>query len=506
MDSDILLKMSKIGKYFGETRVLSDINIDIKKGEVIGLVGENGAGKSTLMKILCGVHSHYEGELFLDGKSIELKSPRQAAEHGIGIIYQELTVFEDLNVAQNIFIANELGSEIPMTPIKDKDMHSEASGVLKEHLGLDIDTHTLISDMSLAKRQLVEIARCLIQKKRIVIMDEPTASLETKERELLFKIIERLKKRGCTVIYISHYLEEIVRVCDRVVVLRDGELKGDAPISEMTINKIIELMIGRSLDMQYPKEEHKLGEVILSADKLGRKKEYRNISIEMHRGEVIGIAGLTSSGKNEFLRSIMGIIGYDYGVLNVLGKSVKFKSIKDAIACKIAFVPAERKREAIFAKQDISWNTSIAALGKLRPFFIDTKSENRVTEEYISELQTKTSSIKQKISSLSGGNQQKVILSRWLFTEPEIILMEEPTRGIDVNAKVDVYRLINELAKNQKAVCVVSSENAELLGICDKIYVMHNGNLRTVVNPKKCSNEELAYYVQTSGEEVDGNE
>lgn len=500
-ENNILLEMKHIGKSFGGTRALNDVSVTIKKGEVVGLIGENGAGKSTLMKILCGAHNTYDGEIWMEGRRIELKSPAQAADYGIGIIYQELTVFTHMNVAQNIFISNELGGKNPLMPMKDREMHKRAAKVLKEELGLDIDTHTLVSELGLAQREMVEIARCLIQKKKIVIMDEPTASLETRERELLFQIIRKLKEGGCTVIYISHYLEEILNVCDRAVVLRDGVLQADRATSELTINKIIELMIGDSLEKQYPKEDCEFGDVVLKVENLTKKKAFQNINMEIHAGEVVGIAGLVSSGKNELVRSIMGITGYDSGNIQVHGKDLQIKSVADAVKQKFAFIPAERKTEAIFAIQDVAWNTTIASLKQLNPRALNKKKEEGVTKQYIEELRTKVSGTRQAIQDLSGGNQQKVILARWLMTEPEIILMEEPTRGIDVKAKVDVYRLINECAKKGKAICVVSGENAELLGICDKIIVLHDGVIRAVVDSKECTQEQLTYYTQTKGEE-----
>lgn len=506
MEKEILLEMKHIGKSFGGTRALDDVSITVHKGEVVGLIGENGAGKSTLMKILCGAHNTYDGEIWMEGEKIELKSPAQASDYGIGIIYQELTVFTHMNVAQNIFISNEIGGKHALTPLNDRKMHMRAAQVLKEELGLDIDTRTPISELGLAQRAMVEIARCLIQKKKVVIMDEPTASLENRERELLFQIIHRLKESGCTVIYISHYLEEILKVCDRAVVLRDGVLQADRPTSELTINKIIELMIGDALENQYPKEECPLGDVALEIKGLTKKKAFQNIDMEIRAGEVVGVAGLVSSGKNDLVRSIMGITEYDGGKIFVHGKEVVIKTVTDAVKKKFAFIPAERKTEAIFAIQDVAWNTTIGSLGQLNPWALNKKKEDEATTRYVEELRTKVNGIKQSIQDLSGGNQQKVILARWLMTKPDIILMEEPTRGIDVKAKVDVYRLINECAKKGKAICVVSSENAELMGICDRIIVLHDGEIRAVVDPKNCTQEQLTYYTQTKNEEEKRNE
>lgn len=503
MSTNCLLEMRAIGKSFGGTRALNEVSFNLEKGQVMGLIGENGAGKSTLMKILCGAHTQYEGEIIMEGEKITLHSPGDAAACGIGIIYQELTVFTHLNVAQNIFISNEersLGRKGALLPLNDKKMHQRARQILKEELGLEVDTHTRVADLSLAQRQLVEIARCLIQKKKIVIMDEPTSAMEARERELLFDIIRRLKEGGTAIVYISHYLEEVMHICDAATILRDGECQGTWPISDLSVERIIELMIGRSMDQQYPKDPTEQGDVVLKVENLSKRKAFQDISLQLHAGEVVGIAGLTSCGKNELVRSIIGLNQYDSGTVSLQGKLVRYKKIRDAIKNKIAFIPAERKTEALFAIQNIGWNTTIASLGQISPLSLNRKKELDFTEKYIRELRIKTEGPGQKIGALSGGNQQKVVLGRWLMTQPDVIFMEEPTRGIDVNAKVDVYRLINECAKNGKAVCVVSSENAELIGICDRILVMHSGKMRAEVDPAASTQEELTYLTQTKGE------
>jgi ABC-type sugar transport system ATPase subunit len=500
---DCLLEMRNIGKRFGGVRALNNVNLSVQSGEVLGLIGENGAGKSTLMKILCGAHTAYEGEIFLENKKITLHSPGDAAACGIGIIYQELTVFTHLNVAQNIFISNEkrlMGRKGLLFPLNDRAMHREARKILLDELGMEVDTRKKVSDLSLSQRQLTEIARCLIQKKKILIMDEPTSAMEARERELLFDIIRRLKENGCAVIYISHYLEEVLRICDRAMILRDGENRGVFPIGQLNMEKIIELMIGRSISQQYPKDPTTVGDSVLKVENLTKRKAFENMDLELRAGEVVGITGLTGCGKNAFVRSIVGLTPFDSGTVLRNGKPVVYKSIRDAIKSGIAFIPAERKIESIFAVLGIGVNITISGIQKIRPLCISRRLEREFTEKYIDELKIKAQGIWQKISELSGGNQQKVIIGRWLMTQPSILIMEEPTRGIDVNAKADVYRLINECSKIGKALCIVSSEIPELLGICDRIVVMHNGKKRAEVTAAELTREELTYLTQTDCE------
>ena len=500
-----IIEMRNIKKTFGMTQVLKGVDLTLKPGQVLGLVGENGAGKSTLMKILCGVHKKDAGEIYYCGEAIDTLNTEATQKMGISIIYQELSVLLDLNAAENIFINQEQtagrGNGI-ILPLKRADMKKEAKKLFSEQLCIDIDMDLPARFLSLAQRQMIEIARSLTSNARVIIMDEPTAALEKHEQEQLFKIINKLKAQGKAIIYVSHILNEVLEICDDVMVLRDGNVVAIEPVSQLDVSKVISYMIGKALKQQYPKEYVPISNTILRAEGISDKKNFNDISFHARAGEIVGIAGLEGCGKNEVVRAVFGINKLVKGSVYFKDKKIKIRNIKDAKKYKMAFLPADRKTEGLFLDHDIKWNMTIANMKRIIKGNIRKGIEEEVTNDYIRNLSIKAAGTNQIISHLSGGNQQKVMISRWLFTEPEIILMEEPTRGIDVNAKTDVYRLIMDCVKESKSVILVSSEVPELLGICDRIYIMFEGDIVAELPAAEATEAIIAHYsVNTGGEE-----
>jgi ribose transport system ATP-binding protein len=500
-----VLELKNISKSFSGNRVLDEINLKLGHGEVLGIIGENGAGKSTLIKIICGVYNLDQGEIFFDGEKVEFQNPEQSRNRGISTIYQELSLFPSLTVAQNIFIARELdqtGIHGIISPIDNRKMEAEARRILHDVLGTDINIHSLVENLSMAEKQLVEIARALYSQSRIIIMDEPTTALEAREKEQLFQIIRDVKKIGTSVIFVSHYLQEVMKICDHIFVLRDGQCVLDKPADETSVENMIKAMIGRSLEKQYPKEIVPIGEKVLSVKNLTRKKVFQDVSFELHEGEIIGIVGLVGCGKNELIRAMFGIDRFDSGSIETRRKRYPSITINDAMRDRIAFIPADRKTEGIFGIKSVKWNMLISALDLIiKNSWISYRSENRLANGYIDKLKIKTGSSSQTIASLSGGNQQKVLLARWFLTDPQILLLEDPTRGIDVSVKTEVYKLLIEFAKKGNAVVLVSSDEEEVVGICDRVIVLHKGRVSANVKTSETSVEQIKIYSEISGEQ-----
>ncbi len=495
MEQEVVLKMKQICKSFGPVRVLENVDLDLKRGEVLGLIGENGAGKSTLIKILCGIHHATSGTIELNGKEVQIANAQAAQDLGISTIYQELSIIPDLNAVQNIFLNRELtGGKGLAAPFRYSEMKEKARKVLEEELKISINLDIPLKYVPLAQKQMVEIARTVYANAQIIIMDEPTAALQAQEREKLFSVIRRLKERGHSIIFISHHLDELMEICDRLLVLRDGRKVDEGPVAEFSVDRVISDMVGKELKNKYPKKQVPIGDVVMEVKGLSDDAHFFDISFELHRGEILGIAGLEGCGKNEVIRSIFGKNHYTKGQITVDGTTYG-NTIRSAMNRKIAFVPAERKVEGLFLKQSIAWNTTIASLPKLcRLGAISRGEELKQTKEYIKRLATKTEGPDQNIALLSGGNQQKVMLSRWMLTDADVFLLEEPTRGIDVNAKTEVYEAIGSCVERSKGVLVVSSEEEEVLGICDRVIVMKNGRISAVLSAKTATTEEIKHY------------
>ncbi len=481
--SSIVLEMTKITKTFPGVVALKDVNLKVAGGEVHALVGENGAGKSTLMKILNGVHPANSGNIFLEGQQVHFNDVLDAQEKGISIIFQEFNLVNTLSVAENIFLGRFNGSW--------KKIKRDAQELIYS-LGFDFDVNRIVGTLSTAEKQLVEIAKALSYKAKIIVMDEPTSSLTKKETGMLFKIIEKLKKDNITTIYISHKLEEVFSICDTVTVLRDGSTILVSPVADITRDKIIEAMVGRNMDMEFPHRQPNLGDVVLSATQLSRKRLVEGISFDLRRGEVLGISGLVGAGRTELAEMIFGAARIDGGTLMVNGKQAIFSSTQDAIKNSVGMVTEDRKETGLVLEFSIKDNITITNLTKvMKNGLLNNKKEIDAANTYIEKLGIKTPSYKQKLNNLSGGNQQKVVLAKWLFSNVDILILDEPTRGIDVGTKYDIYCLINKLVSMGKSIIMISSELPEILGMSDRIMVMHNGRAKAILDNKDLSAEDI---------------
>ncbi|MDD3824114.1 MAG: sugar ABC transporter ATP-binding protein [Sphaerochaetaceae bacterium] len=472
--SAYVLEMKGITKTFPGVVALDDVTLSVEKGTVHALIGENGAGKSTLMKILNGVYTATKGELFLEGQPLHLQGVRDAQEKGISTIFQEFNLINALSVAENIFLGRFEGKG----QIKWNRINRKARELL-EKLGFNFDVSKPVGKLSTAEKQLVEIAKALSYDAKIIVMDEPTSSLTKKEIELFFPIIEKLRKGGITVIYISHKLDEIFHICDRVSIMRDGKLVGESLVSEITRERIIELMVGRSMEMEYPARTASPGEPVLEVKNLTREPLLHDISFTLHKGEILGIAGLVGAGRTELAETIFGAAVADSGSIEINGKAVSIRSTMDGKANSIGMVTEDRKETGLVLDMSVTRNITVTKLDEVTTGIVLSKQkEGEVASEYVQKLNIKTPSINQTLYNLSGGNQQKVVLSKWLFSNVEILILDEPTRGIDVGAKYEIYCLMNELTEQGKSIIMISSELPEVLSMSDRILVMHKGMIK----------------------------
>lgn len=485
-EAENILELKKINKAFPGVKALTDVDLTLKKGEVLALVGENGAGKSTLMKILSGAYKKDSGSIIFDGREVEIQSPIHSEELGISIIYQELNLIQKVTVAENIYLGRYPEKK---GVIQWKQMCADSEKLMRD-LGLYINVRRVLRELSLAQQQLVEIVKAVSTNARVVIMDEPTSSLSQSETEILFDIIGRLKQKGTSIIFITHRLDEIYRVCDRMTILRDGCYIGSRDVKDVTKNEMIEMMIGRKLTNQYPSRETEPGEVVLEVKGLSDGgHRVKDISFYARAGEVLGFAGLVGAGRTETMRMIFGADKKTAGEIYIHGKRAEIKRPRDAIKCGIGFVTENRKEEGLFLRSSVKVNTVMVALKKILRAGIcfDFKKEKEYAEEYVKRLHTATSSVNKRVMFLSGGNQQKVVLAKWLLSDADIIILDEPTRGIDVGAKREIYEIVNQLVAEKKVVIVVSSDMEEVMGICDRIIVMHEGMISGEVTKESFS-------------------
>ena len=472
--SEYILEMKGIRKEFPGVVALDDVSFSVKPGVIHALIGENGAGKSTLMKVLNGVYQANAGEILINGEKVTLNGVKDAQAKGISIIFQEFNLINTLSVAENIFLGRYNGKKT----IAWKELKQKASELLAD-LGFNFDVNKEVGKLSTAEKQLVEIAKALSLDAHIIVMDEPTSSLTEKEVDMFFPIIERLKAKGITVIYISHKLDEIYRLCDDVTIMRDGQVTGNAAVKDITRDKIIELMVGRSLDMEYPPRTAKPGEPILEVKNLCRRQQLKDISFTLHRGEILGFAGLVGAGRTELAEAIFGADPADSGEIILNGQSVKIRSTLQAKNLSIGMVTEDRKETGLVLPMDVTENTTITDLKSVsKGIILDRKAEEKIAQKYVDSLKTKTPSLHQKINNLSGGNQQKVAVAKWLYSNSDVLILDEPTRGIDVGAKFDIYCLMNELTEQGKAIIMISSELPEVLGMADRVLVMHGGQIK----------------------------
>ncbi|NLF27632.1 MAG: sugar ABC transporter ATP-binding protein [Clostridiales bacterium] len=494
--------MKGIKKRFPGVQALDDVSFELQRGEVHALVGENGAGKSTLMKVLMGIYKADEGEIFYKGKPWTADSPRHAQDMGVSIIHQELNLLPDLSVADNIYVTRE-PRRWKNTVIDDRKMHKLARQRLNE-LGLSIDSRAMVSSLSVAEKQMVEIAKALIVESDILVLDEPTSSLTDSEVERLFGIIRTLRDRGTGIIYISHRLEEFERIVDRVTVLRDGRFVGTKNWSETSLDEVICMMVGRALTEKFPVRDVEIGEVFFRAEHIKRGKAVRDVSLMLRRGEVLGLAGLMGAGRTELARTIFGAAPAESGKFTLEGKEVSIRTTVDAIRHGIAYLSEDRKFDGLFLDLEVSKNIVMANLSHYaRMGVVDDRKCQKDIDARIRELRIKTPSSEQIAGNLSGGNQQKVLISRWLCKKSRIMIFDEPTRGIDVGAKFEVYSLINKLAAEGIGIIMISSEMPEVLGMSDRIVVMHDGRVAGELSREEATQEKimvLASYTQREGE------
>lgn len=483
-----LLVLRGISKSFPGVQALDKVSLSVDRGSVHALMGENGAGKSTLMKCLFGVYEKDEGEIFFEGEPVDFKNSKEALLGGVAMVHQELNQALDLSVSENIWLGR-----FPKKYgifISEKEMHEATRKVFLE-LGISENPRAKMKTLSVSRRQMVEIAKAVSYGSKIIVFDEPTSSLSETEAEKLFEIIERLKKRGCGIIYISHKMEEILRISDKVSIMRDGKLIETHNASEITTEKIINLMVGRELEERYPEKTPKIGGVLLTVNSLSGEKIPKNVSFVLRRGEILGIAGLEGSGRTEILECLFGLRKKTGQIVKEEGK-IENRTPREAMKNGFALITEERRNSGIFSILSLTENTTISSLKKYgRWRFVSRKRQEAATDECIKSMRVKAPSRNVKIESLSGGNQQKIILGRWLLSEPEILLLDEPTRGIDVGAKYEIYKLILELAKEGRGIILVSSEMPELLGISDRILVMSAGKVAGELASSEATQEKI---------------
>jgi len=490
-EPDILLQMKNISKSFPSVKALDDVSFTLKKGTVHALMGENGAGKSTLMKCLFGIYSKDSGEILLEGQKVAFKNPKEALENGVAMVHQELNQALKRNVMDNLWLGRY--PKIFGFVTSEKKMYDMTKEIF-DSMGIEIDPRKVMSRMPVAQRQMAEIAKAVSYNAKVIVLDEPTSSLNGSEVEQLFKIIGELKAKGCGIIYISHKMEEILRISDEITVMRDGKHIATRPAREMDMNTIIKLMVGRELTNRFPPKHVGEGEVALEVKGLSSvHNSVSDVSFSVRQGEIVGIAGLDGSGRTELLENLFGISERKNGNIYLHGKEIKNRNAREAIKNGFALLTEERRSTGIFGILDITENTVISSIKNYRTNLIAlNKGRMRSdTDKMIDAMRIKTPDQKTKIRTLSGGNQQKVILGRWLLTDPEVLLLDEPTRGIDVGAKYEIYQLIIELARKGKAVIMVSSEMPELLGVCSRILVMSGGKLAGEVDANTASQEEI---------------
>lgn len=493
--SAFLLEMNGISKQFPGVKALDQVTLKVRPGTVHALMGENGAGKSTLMKCLFGIYQPDEGEMYLNGVKADIKSSKDALNYGISMIHQELHPVPHRNVMENLWLGRFPTKGFgPFRFIDDKTMYADTLALFRT-LEIDIDPHAVVGALSVSKVQSLEIAKAVSFHSKVIVMDEPTSSLTGNEVEQLFKIINDLRKRGVAIIYISHKMEEILRISDDVTIMRDGRLVGTWAAAELTTDLIISRMVGRDLSQRFPDRRHVPGDTLMKVEGLSSTfaRSFQDISFELRKGEVLGIGGLVGAQRTELIEALFGLRSVARGSISIHGKPVRIKSPIDAKKHKMALLTEERRVTGIFPVLSIQENALIANLDRyVTPYgLLNERKGREEVSRSVEQLRVKTPSVKTLIKNLSGGNQQKVLLARWLLTEPDILLLDEPTRGIDVGAKFEIYSIIAELAKQGKSIIMISSEMPELLGMSDRIMVMCEGRLTGIVDGRTASEEAI---------------
>ena len=491
--TDEVLNMKNISKAFPGVLALDNVNFDLKKGEVHALLGENGAGKSTLIKILSGLITLDSGAIYINGKTVDIKDINDSAGLGISTIHQELVLAGNMCVADNIYMGREFTTK-KLCLVDNKMMRAEAQKIL-DRIGVNIDPLMKVSNLSTAQQQVVEIAKALSVNAQIMVMDEPTSSLTKHEVEKLLRIVENLKNNGVSVIYISHRLEEIFSLADRVTVLRDGKYIGTKDIHETSRDELIKMMVGREVKKYYSHHKITSEETIFEVRNLTTVDKLKNVSLELKKGEILGISGLVGAGRTELAKAIFGIDSIKSGEIYLEGKRVNFKSPSDAIKNGIVLVPESRKEQGLILIKDVGFNITLCVLESFMKLIkIDKNKQKELISDSINRLSIKTYSDKQEVSNLSGGNQQKVVIAKWLATKPKVLILDEPTRGIDVGAKAEIYKIMNDLASSGVSIIMISSELPEIINMSDRVYIMHEGEIAGCLEKEEIDQERIISY------------
>ncbi len=483
------IQMNGIHKAFGANQVLSGVDFDLREGEVHALMGENGAGKSTLMNILTGLHARDEGTILVDGKETYFANPKEAERQGIAFIHQELNVWPDMTVLENLFIGREMSSGFGL--LRMKEMKSLAKEQFKR-LSVDIPLNVEAGQCSVGQQQMIEIAKALLTDTKVIIMDEPTSALTEREIEKLFEVIASLKKEGVSIVYISHRMEEIFTICDRITVMRDGRTVDTKEIPHTNFDEVVKKMVGRELTERYPARTPEPGEVVLEVANASRKGLFEDVSFQVRAGEIVGFSGLMGSGRTEIMRALFGLDHLDSGDIRVFGKKADIRKPVDAVKLGIGFITEDRKDEGLILDFSVRDNMVLPSLsGFTSKGIISSQKEKIFVDALIKRLQIKTHSSETAAGNLSGGNQQKVVIAKWVGIGPKLLILDEPTRGVDVGAKREIYQLMNELTGHGVAIIMVSSELPEVLGMSDRIVVVHEGRITGELNKEEATQEKI---------------
>ncbi|MDF2611878.1 MAG: ABC-type sugar transport system, ATPase component [Lachnospiraceae bacterium] len=496
MEHDIKLRVSQIEKSFPGVKALDKIDFKVRRGTVHALCGENGAGKSTLMKIINGIYKPDAGQIFIDEKPVKIQNPIHARQHGIAMIAQELNYVPEMSIEENLFLGR-----LPVTKLGKVDwklLRKKTIEFLKEE-NLPYKPTQKLKTLTVSDIQMLEIIKAISNNAEIIVMDEPTSSITHREVEMLFKKIKQLKEQDVSIVYISHKLDEVFKIADDITVFRDGAVVESHPASEMNMDQVISLMVGRKMDNVYPKEPVKIGDKLIEVKDLYSEGIFKNINFNVKKGEIVGFAGLVGAGRTEVMRALFGLDQYTSGAVLINGKEVAIKSVTDSINHKMVMLSEDRRRYGIIPIRSVMENASISSLEKvIYSGFAHEKEERKMVGEYFKKMNVKTPSLDTPIQSLSGGNQQKVLLAKWMLRDPEILILDEPTRGIDVGAKFEIYKLMVEMAKQGRAVIMVSSEMPELIGMCDRIYVMNQGKITGELNRDEFSQESIMKFATST--------
>lgn len=492
MPDSTILEIKSISKEFSGVTVLNDINISLRKGEILGLIGENGAGKSTLIKIINGIYYPSAGSLVLDGKEEDVRDAQTAKNLGIAMVPQEFNLVDTLNVFENIFLGNELRKK---SKVLDKEAMRVRSRELLHQLKTEISVESMISSLSVAEKQMVEVSKAMIHDAKILVFDEPTTTLTQHEIDILFELMNRLRDAGVTMIFVSHKLKEVKAICNRVAVLRDGDLISVDEIDDIDEHQMAQRMVGRELTTIFPDKINDIGdEDVLAVSNMTVAGKLDDVSIKLKKGEILGLAGLVGAGRTELAEAVMGLRDKSGGTVQIKGSEVSIDNPRIAVENKLGYISEDRQGRGIHLIFDIPKNTTLISLAEYQRFLIDKKKERRKSEEFIKIFNTKAASLDSELQFLSGGNQQKVYLSKWMDTEPEILILDEPTRGIDINAKSEIYQFINRLARDGISIIVISSELEEIIGLCTRVYVLREGKITGELTGEHINEEEIMFY------------